>query len=507
MLTTLPEILNQNVLKHPRQKCLIFNQKKISYRDLNNQVDKLSRGLIKLGVNKGDRVAILLKNNPEYVINYFAILKAGAIVIPLNYMLAPGELKFILGDSKTSVIITSSEFIEIARQLRLRLDHLENIVTIDGNFPDTIAFSALFENVGLIDLARPIESEDVACILYTSGTTGQPKGVMLTHRNLISNVTACINRIRITDRDNFLCLLPIFHSFTLTICILMPIYVGARITIIESVRPFKKVLKAIITNRVTIFIGVPPIYNILKDFKIPRILSLRIFRFLNPLRLCISGADKLPTETLNKFESKFKIPLIEGYGLTEASPAVAVNPLIGQRKPGSVGPPLLNIKIKVLDESENELPPDQVGELLVKGPNVMKGYLNLADETSLAIKEGWLYTGDMARVDKDGYIYLVDRKKDIIIIRGLNVYPKEIEDVLYQHPRVAEAGVIGIKDKYKGEVPKAFVVLEKGGEITEQEIIHFCRQRLAPYKIPRSIEFRTSLPKTPTGKILKKELR
>jgi long-chain acyl-CoA synthetase len=287
----------------------------------------------------------------------------------------------------------------------------------------------------------------------------------------------------------------------------MPIYVGARITIIESVRPFKKVLKAIITNRVTIFIGVPPIYNILKDFKIPRILSLRIFRFLNPLRLCISGADKLPTETLNKFESKFKIPLLEGYGLTEASPVVAVNPLIGQHKSGSVGPPLANIKIKVLDESENELPPDQVGELLVKGPNVMKGYLNLADETSLAIKEGWLYTGDMARVDKDGYIYLVDRKKDIIIVRGLNVYPKEIEDVLYQHPRVAEAGVIGIKDKYKGEVPKAFVVLEKGGKVTEQEIIHFCRQRLAPYKIPRSIEFRTSLPKTPTGKILKKELK
>ena len=506
MLTTLPAILNQNALKHPRQKCLLFNQKKISYRDLNNQVDKLSRGLIKLGVGKGDRIAILLKNTPEYVVNYFAILKAGAVVIPLNYMLTPGELNFILGDSKTSIIITSSEFIEIARQLRLRLEHLKNIITIDGNFPDATALSALFENVGPIDSASPVEPEDVACILYTSGTTGQPKGVMLTHRNLISNVTACINRVKITDRDNFLCLLPIFHSFTLTICILMPIYVGARITIIESVRPFKKILKAIIINRVTIFIGVPPIYNILTGLKVPRILSLGIFRFLNPLRMCISGGDKLPTEILNKFESRFKIPLLEGYGLTEASPVVAVNPLIGPRKPGSVGLPLPGIKIKIIDQSENELPPGQIGELLVKGPNVMKGYLNLADETSLAIKERWLCTGDMARVDSDGYIYLVDRKKDMIIVRGLNVYPKEIEDVLYQHPKVAEAGVIGIKDKHKGEVPKAFVVLKNGEKAVEQEIIHFCRQRLAPYKIPRSIEFRTSLPKTHTGKILKKGL-
>ncbi len=506
-MTTLPAILNQNALKYPRQKCLIFNQKKISYRDLNNQVNELSRGLIKLGIKEGDKVAILLKNTPEYIVSYFAILKAGAIVIPLNYMLTSEELKLIAGDSKTSTIVTSSEFIEIARQLRLRLEPLKNIITIDGDFPDSIDFLGLFENAGAGDSVRPIEPEDIACVLYTSGTTGQPKGVMLTHRNLITNVIACSSLIKITHKDNFLCLLPIFHSFTLTACILMPIYAGARITIIESVRPFRKVLKSIITQRVTIFTGVPSIYNILTELKLPRILNLRIFRFLNPLRLCISGADKLPIETLNKFELKFKIPLLEGYGLTEASPIIAVNLLKGPRKAGSVGPPLPNIKIKVLNKTGKELPVENVGELLVKGPNVMKGYLNLADETSLVIKDGWLYTGDMVRVDKDGYIYIVGRKKDMLIVRGLNVYPKEVEDVLYQHPKVAEAGVIGIKDKHKGEVPEAFVVLKEGEKATEQEIINFCRQILAPYKIPRFVKFRTHLPKTSTGKILKRKLK
>ncbi len=349
------------------------------------------------------------------------------------------------------------------------------------------------------------EEDDVATLIYTSGTTGSPKGVMLTHSNLISNAQACLKRVKITPKDHFSCLLLLYHSFTLTTCILTPFYAGATSVIIKSLKNFKEVFKQILKSKVTIFIAIPPIYRILADAKTPFFLTAFPFRLLNPIRLCVSGGEALPLEVMRKFEKKFHIPVLEGYGLTEASPVVTLSPL-NERKLGSVGQPLEGIEIRIVDDDNKELPTGEIGEILAKGPSVMKGYYDRPEETEAAIKHGWLYTGDLGKLDEEGFLYIVDRKKDLIVMKGLNVYPKEVEDVLYTHPKVKEAAVIGRHLEGKGEVPIAYVVLQEGENATEDEIHKYLRHSLASYKIPRRIEFRKDLPKTPTGKILKRML-
>jgi long-chain acyl-CoA synthetase len=342
---------------------------------------------------------------------------------------------------------------------------------------------------------------------------------MLTHGNLISNAVSSAKAIKITSRDNFVCVLPLFHSFAATVCMLLPLLNGGRMTIFASPRPFKRVLRTMIKKKVTIFTGIPSIFNILKDAKVPRLLTTPLIsKIINPLRMCISGAAALPVDTLVRFEKKFKIPLIEGYGLTEASPVVSLNPLKGVRKPGSIGLPLPDVKIKVIDDKDKQLSTGQIGELLVMGPNVMRGYLNQPEANKETIKDGWLYTGDLVKTDSDGYIFIVGRKKEMVNVRGFNVYPKEIEDVLYQHPLVKEAAVIGVTDQHKGEVPKGFVVLKENSgspdaqpprspDEIERELLHYLRERLAAYKIPRKIEVVESFPKSATGKILKRLLQ
>ena len=420
-------------------------------------------------------------------------------------MLKEEDLKYILDNAGVSTVITQAEFLPTVNRLKLRLENLRQLILVGEKTPDAINFSELLSKSPVGERVSEPRPEDVAAILYTSGTTGHPKGVMLTHRNLISNVTASIKAIKFTKKDRFLCLLPMFHSFTWMACVLAPLYLGAAVAIVESVKPFGKVLRNIIRNRITIFVAIPPIYNLLSHIPVPRILVSRLLKILNPLRICVSGAASLPVEVLRKFEQKFRIPLLEGYGLTEASPVVSINPQ-EKRRPGSVGLPIAGVEVKVVDEDGNQLPPNKEGELLVKGENVMQGYYKLPEETKKTIKEGWLYTGDIARIDEDGYIYIVDRKKDMIIVRGLNVYPREIEEVLYLNPKVAETAVIGIKDELRGEAPIGYVALKEGEEMTEAELIRFLRERLASYKVPRTIEFRDSLPKTSTGKILKRAL-
>lgn len=516
-LMTLTEMLEESCRTYLKKRALIFGKKRITYGELNNQVKRVSCGLLQLGIKRDEKIAILLKNCPEYIVSYFAILKAGGIVIPLNFMLKEEELKYILDNAEVSTIITSPEFMPIINCLKLQLEKLKQVIVVGEKTPGTINFCHLLSEPSSLaaqGLGGPLASEkildlnpdDVAAILYTSGTTGHPKGVLLTHGNLISNVISSVKAIKLTKKDRFLCLLPMFHSFTWLACVLAPLYLGASIAIVESVKPFRKVLRNIIRNRITIFVAIPPIYNVLSNIPVPRILVSRLLRILNPLRICVSGAASLPVEVLKKFEEKFRIPILEGYGLTETSPVVSINPQ-DMRKPGSVGSPIAGVKVKVVDEDGNQLPPNKGGELLVKGENVMKGYYKLPEETKKTIKDGWLYTGDIAKIDEDGYIYIVDRKKDMIIVRGLNVYPREIEEVLYKNPKIAEVAVVGIKDKLKGEVPKAYVALKEGEKITAKELIGFLRERLASYKIPRSIEFRDSLPKTSTGKILKRALR
>ena len=513
---TLTEMLEESCRIYSKKNALIFGKKRITYRQLNNQLTSVSYGLSRLGIKRNEKVAILLKNCPEYIVSYFAILKAGGIVIPLNFMLKEEELKYILDDASVPTIITSPEFMPTINRLKLRLERLKQVIVVGEKTPGTINFCDLLSEPspcaqGLDESlagekALDLKTDDVAAILYTSGTTGHPKGVLLTHGNLISNVSSSIKAIKFTKKDRFLCLLPMFHSFTWMACVLAPLYLGASIAIVESVKPFGKVVRNIIRNRITIFVAIPPIYNVLSNIPVPRILISRLLRIFNPLRICVSGAASLAPEVLRKFEEKFRIPLLEGYGLTEASPVVSINPQ-ALRRPGSVGLPIAGVEVKVVDEYGNQLPLNKEGELLVKGENVMKGYYKLPEETKKTIKDGWLYTGDIAKIDENGYIYIVDRKTDMIIVRGLNVYPREIEEVLYFYPKVAEAAVVGIKDELRGEAPKAYVVLKEGEQAIEGELISFLRERLASYKVPRTIEFRDSLLKTSTGKILKRALR
>lgn len=513
----LGEMLRGVRIKYGRSTAVIYGQKRLSYDELDDASDNFCSSLMRMGVEKGDRVAILLFNRPEFIISYFGILKAGATIVPLNTMLKTEEIKYMLEDAGAQALVTSSSFFDIACDLKVRIKSLEHIILIGaGDSGEAIGFPGMIKDTVSQNRVREVKPDDLAVIMYTSGTTGRPKGAMLTHNNLLSNARSSAKAIKITHWDNFVCVLPLFHSFAATVCMLLPISCGAKITLFVSPRPFKRVMRTMIRKRVTVFTGIPSIFNILKDAKLPRLLSMPLIsKFTNPIKLCISGAAALPVETLAKFEEKFKIPLIEGYGLTEASPVVSFNPIKGVRKPGSIGLPLPDVQVRAVDDAGKDVNIGEVGELLVKGPNVMKGYLNQPEANAEIIKDGWLYTGDLVKFDSQGYIYIVGRKKEMVNVRGLNVYPKELEDVLHEHPYVKEAAVIGVPDRHKGEVPKGFVVLkdelkasldQKKIDQMENELLHFLKERLASYKTPRRIQIIDSFPKTSTGKILKRNL-
>ena len=499
-------MLNTASALNPDRMAMYFIDKRITYRELSGASDRLAQGLKNLGAQRDNRIAIFLSNSPEFVISYFGIIKAGSIAVPINNMFKEQEAEFILDDANASVVITSLLFLNMIRSIKENLKSLKYIILVDGITADTLNFYEIIERTTATFKQAVIDKDSIASILYTSGTTGQPKGAMLTHENFLSNCFACIQAIDAKKTDNFICLLPMFHSFAWTVCVLMPLSVAASITIIDSLRPFRKVVRNVIKKKVTVFVGIPSIYNILAHIHIPSIFTSRILMLIGPLRICISGAAALPTEVLSEFEEKFKVPLLEGYGLTESSPVVSLNPMRSMRKPGSVGLPIEGVQVKVVDQQLNQLAPGKIGELLVKGPNVMKGYFKNEQATNQTIKDNWLFTGDMAKIDQDGYIYIVDRKKDMINVRGLNVYPAEIEKVLLRHPQIAEAAVVGQRDRFKGEVPKAFIVLKDDEELSVYEVINYLRKNLAMFKIPKFIEFRDNLPKTATGKVAKRKL-
>ncbi len=504
----LSELLNASAAKFPHRTAIVFGRKNITYKMLNDLTNQIAAGFLDLGIKSGERVAIFLDNCPEFIISYYAIVKAGLVAVPINYMFKIEEAKFILEDSAASCLITCRIYVDMAEELRLRLDCLKTIITTSKSKPDTLDLSQLRKHNNSVLNKISIEPSDLAVILYTSGTTGHPKGAMLTHANLVSNAWDSANIIKVNQNHAFICVLPLFHSFAATVCMNLPLLVGAKIVLMKSLRPFKRLIRAIRKNRVTVFVAIPSLYNILVNLKLPKIVDTPLIKLFNPIKICISGAAALPEKTFYGFERRFRVPLLEGYGLTEASPVVTLNPLKGKRKAGSIGKSIAEgIKLKIVDDKDNEVGVGQIGELLVKGPNVMQGYYRQPEASAETIKNGWLYTGDMAKFDEDGYVYIVGRKKEMINVRGLNVYPREIEEALYQNPKVKEAAVIGIEDAHKGEVPKGFVVLKETEEASEQEIIQYLRQRLASYKIPKYIEFRDSLPKSSTGKILKRMLK
>jgi long-chain acyl-CoA synthetase len=500
----LGEMLYEKALKLKNKKCLIFENKVYTYSQVNKISNKIARILIDQGIKKGDRVGILLENSPEFIFSFFAITKCGAVAVPLNIFLKKDEIKYILNDCEANYLITATGFESSVENLQNEVGSLQSIFAYEETNFASLNLEKLQHNVSDENINEEIEKEDLAVLIYTSGTTGNPKGAMLTHKNLLSNCDGCFDAFKIKSKDRFLLFLPMFHSYAFTTCVLLPLFSSASIIILRSVMEIKKksFKKILIYKRPTFFLGVPQVYSALSKAKMPT----WFIKFLYPVRLHVSGGAPLSEETLNNFKEKFKKPIIEGYGLSEASPVVSVNRL-NRQKPYSVGLPLKDIEVKVVNEDELEVPIGEVGELIIKGPNVMKGYWKMKYATDETIKNGWLFTGDLVKVDEEGFIYIVDRKKDLIIVKGINVYPREIEELLYQHNKVEAAAVIGIKDSASGEVPVAYIMPKEGEKIEENELKNYLKEHLANFKIPRQFHIVEELPMTATGKVLKRMLK
>lgn len=460
-----------------------------SFGELHEQSDAVARALVsEFGVKRGDRVAIWVKNCPEFISAFFGVQKAGGVVTPINNFLKPDEVAYILQDSGSRVLITDESLSAALPELQEGNPGLQTLM-IEG-------FEGLCAEVELASDERG--SDELAVIIYTSGTTGRPKGAMLSHGNLLHNIESCRKILEAGDFDRFVLLLPMFHSFMLTVCNLLPLIVGGSVVLIRSLHPPKNVMMEIVRHQATVMPAIPAFFRAMLHDSVPVDL---------PLRVAVSGAAPLPVETLNAFNDKFPFPLIEGYGLSEASPVVSFNPLRGPWVAGSIGKPVPDVEVSVRDESGEELPDGEIGEICVRGGNVMTGYWNRPDETEKSIRDGWLYTGDIGYRREDGYAFITDRKKDMLLVNGINVYPREIEETIYQFPGIKEAAVIGKKDARKGEMPVAFVAANEGEEIEEKELSAFLKEKLADYKIPRRIVKVDALPRNATGKILKTELR
>jgi long-chain acyl-CoA synthetase len=502
---TLNEMLARSVAEVPATTALTFHGQKLTYAELDDRIERCAAGLVELGIEKGDTFGLVLRNCPEFVILSFALARIGAVAVPVNFMEKSERIAFIFNDAGVKGCLTSKDFLRTVRRAAESVATLRHLFLREpgGELPH---FGELSRD-RLPDTAGPeVGPNDLALLIYTAGTTGMPKGVMLTHHNLVVNVESCLEAFDLSREDSVLCVLPMFHSFAWTTNVLLPLRLGVKIPILEGFLPFNRVLKTIWREKVTLVCGVPPVYaTLVQKLHGPRRLLLRV---LSPVRIAVSGAAPLPGEVQQQFERIFGIPLIEGYGLTEAAPVVAVNPRYGRRKPGTVGRAVPGVEVKVVDKHEVELPAGEIGEICVRGENVMLGYYNRPEETREAFTEdGWLKTGDLGRLDDDGYLSIVDRRKDLIIVKGLNVYPQEIEAVLESHPAVAEAAVIGVDDGSGDEEIRAFVVLAPEQAVKRRELLGYCRERIASYKLPREIEFREELPKNALGKILKRELR
>ncbi|NHM31250.1 long-chain-fatty-acid--CoA ligase [Neobacillus terrae] len=507
---SLPQILLETTKTYPQHNALSFYGKKTTYEQLSQLVSHFASALQSRGVQKGDRVAIMLPNCPQYVISYYGVLTAGAIVTQVNPMSVERELEYILKDSGADTIVVLEALYPKVKHIQPSTS-LKNIIVVSLQSavqsiePDT-SFDAFFaESTGG---ARPVSIDtknDVAVLQYTGGTTGRSKGAMLTHQNILANVIQSYEFFKFDidkGQERYLTVIPLFHVFGMTSCMNLSIYTGSESIMLPRF-DLEEVLNTIKNEQPTVFPGVPTMYVAITNH--PKAEEYGI----NSIEVCNSGSAPMPVELLREFERKTGSKILEGYGLSEASPTTHCNPTFAERKPGSVGIGMPSTEYKIVDlgKGSEEMPVGELGEVVIKGPQIMKGYWNMPEETANTLRDGWLYTGDIGRVDEEGYLYIVDRKKDMIIASGYNIYPRDIEEVLYEHPAVQEAVVVGIPDKYRGEGVKAILVLKSGKEANEDEIKDYCRQNLAAYKVPNVVEFRDHLPKTAVGKILRRALR
>jgi long-chain acyl-CoA synthetase len=509
-------------------------QSTFTYRQLDEATDRFAAALQKLGVRKGDRVSIMLPNIPQQVIAYFGILKAGAIVVNTNPTYTPRELRHQLSDSGAETMVLLSGLYDRLAQIREHTS-VKNVIIADvpatlgwpfnrlvekqvrasgimkdvPSTPGLTYFHDLLNDANAKPSRAPIEPDDVALLQYTGGTTGTPKAAMLTHHNLVANA-AQMQAWFVTaeaGKEKVLGALPFFHVYGMTVAMLYGLSTGSEVIITPDPRNLNLVLEIIQNEKVSIYPGVPAMYVGINNH--PKVKEYN----LRSIKACLSGGAALPVEVSQKFMEITGGRLVEGYGMTESSPVATANPINGEARVGSIGLPVSNTEIRIValePDANGQYQPlgvGEEGELTIRGPQVMKGYWNRPDETAQTLRtDGWLHTGDIARMDEDGYFYIVDRKKDLIIASGYNVVPREVEEVLFMHSAVLEAAVAGVPDARRGETVKAFVVLKEGQSVTESELRDFCKENLAPYKVPTLVEFRQELPKSQVGKVLRRLL-
>jgi long-chain acyl-CoA synthetase len=489
----LAQLAEDSVRRYGEHPALVFEGRELTNVDQQRGASRLAHALRRLGIQAGDRIVVMLPNCPEVIQAYAAILKLGAVIVPVIFLLSPEEVRHILDHSAARVVITSPD-------LAWKVEGFAGpVVLVGGEAPGTLAWEAILAGEPDSFPTVPREDHDLAVILYTSGTTGQPKGVALSHGNLAANARSAASLYELDREAWALAVLPLSHSYGLTLMNAAAL-LGTRAVLLRWFNP-ELVLEAIQRYRVQSMSGVPTMYVYLLHCADAERFDTSSMRYWG------SGAAPLPVEIVEPFEQRFGGRILEGYGLTEAAPVVSAHRLSGPRKLGSVGQPIPGVEVRILDEEDGEVPVGEVGEIAVRGPNVMVGYYRMPEETARTLRGGWLHTGDMGRLDADGFLYVVERKKDLIIRGGFNVYPREVEEVLYAHPAVAEVAVVGAPDPVMGEEVLAWVVPRDGATVAAEELIAFCQRHLSRFKCPKAVRFLPTLPKNPIGKVLRKDLR
>ncbi|HLZ22512.1 MAG TPA: long-chain fatty acid--CoA ligase [Ktedonobacterales bacterium] len=536
----LPWLLDEAARQHGANIAIEYYGTRFNYVQLLSLVDRFARALVQMGVRSGDRVSICLPNVPQFLIAFFGVLKAGAIAVPTNPLYTQPELEHQLRDAGAKVAITLDLVYPTLAAVRANTPVEQVIVTSVADYlppvlgalyrlrekaqsrgkphMDTSAIKAdsavhQFKDVlgqahgrqgfEVFPLPQPASADDVAVLQYTGGTTGVAKGAMLTHRNLLANAIQAWawNEQPAGSKHSTLCVAPFFHVYGLTVGMNMTVLNGSTMVLLPRFN-VKDTLKAIVKYRPDLFPGVPTMY-----LAIARA-AVKQHADLSSVKVCISGSAPLPLEVQRRFEEVSGAKVVEGYGLTEASPVTHCNPVFGERRVGTIGLPMPGTDSAIVRENSWDfLPAGEQGEIVVRGPQVMRGYWNRPDETEKVLRDGWLKTGDIGMMSEDGYFTIVDRAKDIIIAGGLKIFPREVDEVLYAHPKVLEAAAVGVPDEYRGETVRAYIVVKPGETLTEEELLEYCKQHLAPYKVPKQFEFRTELPKTLVGKVLRRTLR
>ena len=508
MTLNLASPLRDSALRNPAKTAIIIGDKQFSYGMLHGMVQKLAGGLRSLGIERGQHVALLLPNVPHFTLAYYAAHYLGCPVVPLNVLLTKDEIAYHLEDSDAVALIAWEGFLPQSEAGFGEVSTCKHLIVARANPADVSAPEGAHNMMALLAAGEAVPEvadtmpDDTAVILYTSGTTGRPKGAELSHFNLFYNAEYMATRlVKFDENTTALAVLPLFHSFGQTVIQNGVLRSGGTIVLLPRFEP-REAFALMQKHRINLFAGVPTMYFALLNFPEADQYDL------SSLQYSVSGGSAMPVEVMRAFDEKYKVNILEGYGLSETSPVASFNVLDRPKKAGSIGLPLIGVEFKLVDaEGKTISEPMVAGEIAIRGPNVMKGYYKRPEANRESIKHGWFYTGDIAQRDAEGYYFIVDRKKDMIIRGGFNVYPREVEETLYAHPAVAEAAVIGIPHESHGEEVKAVLALKPGMKASSEEIIAYCKEHLAAYKYPRVVEFRDSLPKTATGKILKRELR